>query len=106
MTNPHDPKGLHPRHHAALAAAALVLLVALPATLEAPQTPLGIAAAAIVAVLLVAAAVTGIRGFLRHRRRAFADSVLPPPADPSGGTKKDKPEDLYPKWRDSETPRK
>ena len=84
---PHDPKLAIIQ-----AAVALVLLAGLPVVIEAPSSSWGMAGLAIAALALLAFLVEGVARFMRSRRRAFHDSILPPPEQRSP-PKKAKPGD-------------
>ena len=71
-----------PKVAIAQAGVALVLLIALPVAVGTPETPQGIAAAAVVALILVVFLLEGIARFIRNRKRPYPDSVMPPPAPP------------------------
>ena len=62
----------------AQAGAALALLILLPLVVGAPETPQGIAVAAVVALILLGFMLEGVARFIRNRKRPFLDSVMPP----------------------------
>ncbi len=59
------------------AAVALALLIALPLVVGTPETTREMVIAALVALVLLAFLVEGVARFIRNRRRAFPDSVMP-----------------------------
>ena len=61
------------------AVVALALLIVLPIVVGTPETPQGIAAAAVVALILAVFLLEGVARFVRNRKRPYPDSVMPPP---------------------------
>jgi amino acid transporter len=63
----------------ALAAVALALLIGLPFVMEPPETTQDMILTGIAGLVLVVILAMGVVSFVRHRRRPFPDSVMPPP---------------------------
>jgi hypothetical protein len=70
----------------AQAGVALALLIILPIAVGTPETPQGIAAAAVVALLLVVFLLEGVARFIRNKKRPYPDSVMPPPVSSKTNT--------------------
>ena len=64
------------------AGVALALLIILPIVVGTPETPQGIAAAAVVALILLVFLLEGIARFVRNKKRPYPDSIMPPPKPP------------------------
>ena len=63
---------------------ALAALIALPQLFDAPESPAGLVAAVVGALILVGLAFRGMIGFVRSRKpRVYLDSVMPPKKPPT-----------------------
>ena len=68
------------------AGVALALLIILPVVVGTPETPQGIAAAAVVGLILLVFLLEGVARFVRNKKRPYPDSVMPPPTPPKTNT--------------------